>query len=100
MNKTIRNFQISLAVIVVSGVALSLLDLAAGGSSSSLSIFLPIFLGILAGCALQAMSENRREVRIDDATRQSSLNAVPPAGPGQLPSLQRAVSGFRSEPVK
>ena len=100
MNKTIRNFQISLAITVVSGVALTLLDLAAGGSSSGLSILLPILLGILAGCALQAMSGNRKEIGIDDATPQPSRSTVSPAGPGQLPSLQRAVSGFRSEPVK
>ena len=76
----IRSSLIALAVTFVSAVGLGFLDWRIGSSSPS-GFILPMGLGAFTFFILQMMSGNRKEVRVDDASRQSSLNAAIPAGP-------------------
>jgi hypothetical protein len=80
MSKTIKHFLIALAVAIVAGAAFGFLDNLSGSPSPTTS-YLPVVFAGLTFFALQMRSGNRKEVRVDDANRQASLNAV--AAPGQ-----------------
>jgi hypothetical protein len=75
----IKNLLIGFAVAFAAGVGFGLLDYFSG-SSSSTSVVLPMVLGFLTFLVLQGLSGNRKEARVDDAIRQSSLSAPAPAG--------------------
>jgi hypothetical protein len=79
----IKNLLIGFAVAFAAGVGFGLLDYFSG-SSSSTSVVLPMVLGFLTFLVLQGLSGNRKEARVDDATRQSSLTAPAPAGQALL----------------
>jgi hypothetical protein len=79
----IKNLLIGFAVAFAAGVGFGLLDYFSG-SSSSTSVVLPMVLGFLTFLVLQGLSGNRKEARVDDATRQSSLSAPAPAGQALL----------------
>src|SRR5580704_214038 len=79
----IKNLLLGFAVAFAAGIGFGLLDYFSG-SSSSTSVVLPMVLGFLTFLVLQALSGNRKEARVDDATRQSSLSAPAPAGQALL----------------
>src|SRR5215469_1953537 len=82
----IKNLLIALAVIVAGGVVLVYLD------ATSYVAGL-VVLGIAVFFGLQRMSGNRGEVRVDDASRESSLNAVVPAGQALLYIYRDGITG-------
>jgi hypothetical protein len=79
----IKNLLLGFAVAFAAGIGFGLLDYFSG-SSSSTSVVMPMVLGFLTFLVLQALSGNRKEARVDDATRQSSLSAPAPAGQALL----------------
>jgi hypothetical protein len=79
----IKNLLIGFAVTFAAGVGFGLLDYFSG-SSSSTSVVLPVVLGFFTFLILQMLSGNRKEARVDDAARQSSLSAPAPAGEALL----------------
>jgi hypothetical protein len=79
----IKNLLIGFAVAFAVGLGFGLLDYFSG-SSSSTSVVLPVVLGFFTFLILQMLSGNRKEARVDDAARQSSLSAPAPAGQALL----------------
>jgi hypothetical protein len=79
----IKNLLIGFAVAFAVGVGFGLLDYFSGASSST-SFVLPVVLGFFTFLILQMLSGNRKEARVDDAARQSSLSAPAPAGQALL----------------
>lgn len=79
----IKNALIAFAVAFVAGVGLGFLD-SLTGSSSETTFILPVVFGALTFFFLQMRSGNRKEVRVDAASRQSSLTATVPAGQALL----------------
>jgi hypothetical protein len=79
----IKNVLIALAVAFVAGVGLGFMD-RVSGSSSETSFIMPVVLGVFVFFFLQMRSGNRKEVRVDAASRQSSLSAAAPAGQALL----------------
>lgn len=79
----IKNALIAFAVAFVAGVGLGFLD-SLSGSSSETTFILPLVLGSLTFFILQMRSGNRKEVRVDAASRQSLLTAPAPAGQALL----------------
>jgi hypothetical protein len=73
----IKNLLIALAVTFVAGVVIMYV-----GATSSLAM--AVVLGVAVFFALHMTSRNRKEVRVDDAHRLSSLRAVAPAGQALL----------------
>jgi hypothetical protein len=88
----IKNFLIAFAVAFVSGVGFGFLDHLTG-SSSSTTTFLPIVFGALTFFILQMRAGNRKEVRVDDASRRASLSAVAPAGQALLYLYREGLAG-------
>jgi hypothetical protein len=70
----IKNVLIAFAVTFVVAAGLVYLDIL-GGSSSTTTFITPVVLGGVTFLVLQGLSGNRKEVRVDDANRQSSLSA-------------------------
>jgi hypothetical protein len=83
-NRLIRNLLIAFAVALVAGFAIGFLNRLADPESSTISPIFPMVIAILVFFVLQMLSGNRKEVRVDDAARQSSLHAAAPAGQALL----------------
>jgi hypothetical protein len=82
----IKNLLIALAVTFVAGVVVMYV-----GATSSLAM--AVVLGIAVFFALHMTSRNRKEVRVDDAHRLSSLRAVAPAGQALLYIYREGFAG-------
>jgi hypothetical protein len=83
-NRILKNGLIAFAVAFVIAVGLEFLNVWTDPDSSSVSPLIPTVIAIVVFCALQMLSGNRKEVRVDDASRQSSLRAAVPAGQALL----------------
>ena len=74
----IKNILIAVAAVFVGWVGLQLLH------ASFLTPTIPLIFGASVFMAQQRLSANRQELLVDDATRQSCLSAVAPAGQALL----------------
>ena len=83
-NRMIKNALIAFAVAFVIAVGLEFLNRWADPESSAVSPLIPTVTAIVVFSLLQMLSGNRKEVRVDDASRRSSLSAVAPAGQALL----------------
>jgi hypothetical protein len=83
-NRLIRNSLIAFAVALVVGLGIGFLNRLADPESPTISPIFPTVIAILVFFVLQMLSGNRKEVRVDDAGRQSSLHATAPAGQSLL----------------
>jgi hypothetical protein len=83
-NRILKNALIAFAVAFVIAVGLEFLNVWADPDSSAISPVIPTVIAIIVFFVLQMLSGNRKEVRVDDAGRQSSLSAVAPDGKALL----------------
>jgi hypothetical protein len=81
--KTLKNFLISFAVVIVAGIGCGVLEHLAGSSATPLYL-IPMALGFSVFSLLQIRSGTSKEVRVDDAARQAAISAVAPAGQALL----------------
>lgn len=79
----IKNALIAFVVALGAGIGLGFLE-GLSDSSSETTFIIPVVLGVLVFFILQMRSGNRKEVRVDSASRQSSLTAAAPAGQALL----------------
>lgn len=79
----IKNLLIGVGVTCVLAFGFGFLDALTGTSTTS-GFTLPIVFGTLTFLALQGLSGNRKEVRVDEASRQASLSAAAPSGQALL----------------
>jgi hypothetical protein len=79
----VKNLLIAVAVAFLAGLGIEFLDQLSGSATTS-PFIMPTVLGFFVFFFLQMRAGNRKEVRIDDASRQSSLSAVAPAGQALL----------------
>jgi hypothetical protein len=79
----IKNVLIAFAVAFAAGVGLGFLN-SLSGSSSETMFTLPVVFGVLVFFILQMRAGNRKEVRVDAASRQSLLSAIAPTGQALL----------------
>jgi hypothetical protein len=77
--KTLKNFLISFAVVLVAGIGCGILEHLAGSSEAPLYL-IPMALGFSVFSLLQIRSGTTKEAPVDDATREAALSAVAPAG--------------------
>jgi hypothetical protein len=81
----IKNALIGLGVSFTTAFAFFSLESIGGSSTrSSPSLTLPVALGVLTFVALQMLSGNRKETRVEGSTRQAALNASAPPGQALL----------------
>jgi hypothetical protein len=83
-NRLIKNLLIAFAAALVVGFGMGFLNRLADPESSSVSPIFPTITALVVFFVLQMLSGNRKEVKVDDAGRQSSLHATAPAGQALL----------------
>jgi hypothetical protein len=89
----IKNLLIAFAVALAAGFGFGFLDRLTDSPSSTTSALMPMVFGVIVFFILQMRSGNRKEVRVDDATRQSSLSAVAPDGKALLYIYREGFAG-------
>jgi hypothetical protein len=89
----LKNFLSALLVTLVLWTVLLFLELSNGVSPTTISTVIPIACGFVVYYCLKAMSSNRKEIRVNDGSRQTLLNAVAPAGEALLYIYREGFAG-------